>query len=92
MSVSATIEEKGKKPKTVQVTVNRKYKVAVPDREVTGLEIKEASIAQHVPIEIDFIVTLEARDGQPARTINDGDTVKINKHSEFTINDGDDDS
>lgn len=76
---------------TVTVTVNNKPVVLARHR-VTGLEIKQAAIAQGVEIELDFILTLEARDGQPAETIDDDDTITVTEHSEFSANDGDDDS
>jgi hypothetical protein len=37
-------------------------------------------------------LTLEAYDGQPAKTIDDDETITVTKHSEFSANDGDDDS
>lgn len=76
---------------TVTVTVNNK-RVVLPDHRVTGLEVKEAAISQGVDIQLDFILTLEARDGHPARTIDDDETVVVTEHSVFTANDGDDDS
>jgi hypothetical protein len=59
---------------------------------VTGLQIKEAAIAQGVEIELDFHLVLEAHDGHPARRIGDNETITVTKHSVFTANDGDDDS
>jgi len=93
MSSSDTaVPESKAKPKPIVVTVNRKYEVTLPDHKVTGLEIKEAALAQGVPIQLDFLVTLEAHDGQPASTVDDGEQITVNKHSAFTINDVDDDS
>ena len=77
--------------KPVTVTVNNKP-VTLPRHRVTGLEVKEAAIAQGVQIKLDFILTLEARDGEPARTIDDDDFVTVTRESVFTANDGDDDS
>ncbi len=76
---------------TVTVTVNNK-RVVLPRHRVTGLGIKEAAISQGVDIQLDFILTLEAHDGQPARTIDDDETITVTEHSVFTANDGDDDS
>jgi hypothetical protein len=76
---------------TVTVTVNNKP-VILPRHRVNGLEIKEAAIAQGVQIELDFILTLEAHDGEPARTIDDDQFVTVTRKSVFTANDGDDDS
>jgi hypothetical protein len=76
---------------TVTVSVNRKP-VTLESHRVTGLEIKQAAIAQGVEIELDFLLTLEAFEGQPARTIDDDDVITVTKHSAFRANDGDDDS
>lgn len=75
----------------VAVTVNRKP-VTLSSHRVTGLEIKQAAIAQGVQIELDFQLTEEAHDGHPARVIADDKTITVTKHSVFTANDVDDDS
>lgn len=89
--MSQTFEAAEQEGRTVAVTVNNK-RVALPGHRVTGLEVKQAAIAQGVEIELDFILTLEARDGVPARTVDDNDTITVTDHAEFTANDGDDDS
>jgi hypothetical protein len=76
---------------TVTVKVNQQP-VVLDDHRVTGLEVKQAAIAQGVQIEEDFLLTLEAHGGHPARIIRDDETITVTKHSEFTANDGDDDS
>ncbi len=75
----------------VTVKVNTKP-VTLPAHRVTGRQVKEAAIAQGVEIDIDFLLTLEASGGKPARTIDDDETITVTRHSEFTANDGDDDS
>ena len=75
----------------VIVTVNTKP-VSLPKHRVTGLEIKQWAIKQGVEIQEDFLLTLEAHEGKPARTIGDNETITVTKHSVFTANDGDDDS
>lgn len=75
----------------VTVRVNRKP-VTLESHRVTGLQIKQAAIAQGVQIEEDFLLTLEAFEGQPARTIGDNEVITVTNHSVFTANDGDDDS
>ena len=75
----------------VTVAVNEKP-VTLPKHRDTGLEIKEAAIAQGVEIKLDFILVEEAHDGHEAEVIGDDDTVEVNKHSKFTANDGDDNS
>ncbi|MGD0713131.1 MAG: multiubiquitin domain-containing protein [Gaiellaceae bacterium] len=86
-SAVSTEDERG----TVTVTVNRKP-VTLEKHRVTGLEIKEAAIAQGVEIELDFLLTQEASEGHPARTIADDAVITVTKHSKFRANDGDDDS
>ena len=76
---------------SVTVTVNTKP-VTLLKHRVTGLEVKQAAIAQGVAIQEDFLLTLEAHEGQPARTVDDDDVITVTKHSEFTANDADDDS
>jgi hypothetical protein len=76
---------------SVTVKVNKKD-VVLGTHRVTGLEVKQAAIAQRVEIQEDFLLTLEASNGHPARTIDDDDTITVTKHSVFSANDGDDDS
>lgn len=75
----------------VTVTVNTKP-VVLDSHRVTGLQIKQAAIAQGVDIELDFHLVLEAHDGHPARRIRDDEAITVTKHSVFSANDGDDDS
>jgi hypothetical protein len=89
--MSMTSATASREHKTVTVKVNNKP-VLLPERKVTGLQIKEAAIAQGVEIKLDFILTLEAHDGHPAETIADDRTITVTEHSEFSANDGDDDS
>lgn len=76
---------------TVTVTVNRKP-VTLESHRLTGLQIKEAAIAQGVEIQLDFLLTLETSPGHPARTIADDELITVTKHSAFRANDADDDS
>lgn len=89
-SEEAQLQGEGKHG-SVNVTVNRKP-VTLDAHRVTGLEIKRAAIAQGVEIEEDFHLVLEATKGHPAREINDDETITVTHKSEFTANDGDDDS
>jgi pterin-4a-carbinolamine dehydratase len=75
----------------VTVKVNRKS-VKLESHRVTGLEIKDAAIAQGVEIQTDFQLTEEAHGGHPARIIGDDQKITVTDHSEFTANDVDDDS
>jgi hypothetical protein len=75
----------------VTVTVNTKP-VPLTRHRVSGLDVKQAAIAIGVEIQEDFLLTLEAHEGQPARIVGDDEVITVTKHSIFTANDGDDDS
>jgi hypothetical protein len=77
--------------KPVTIKVNEKP-VELPSHRVTGLQIKEAAIAQGVEIKLDFELTEEAHDKKPARTITDDEKITVTKHSEFLANDAEEDS
>jgi hypothetical protein len=74
----------------VTVTVNHKP-VTVPRPKVTGLQIKEAAIAEGLPIELDFLLSEELHSGE-TRIVGDQDVVTVNKNSRFTAVAGDDNS
>jgi hypothetical protein len=87
----ATVESTPKhRGHPIEVRVNNRP-VRLPDREVTGLEIKQAAIEQGVCIELDFVLS-ELREHRPARVVGDADTVRITKHSRFSAVAGDDNS
>lgn len=86
-------DEKGKGHENrdeVTVLVNGKS-VVLEKHRVTGLEIKQAAIAQGVEIELDFILVEERRNGDD-RTIGNDDMITVTKNSVFTANAGDDNS
>ncbi|BAJ30980.1 MULTISPECIES: multiubiquitin domain-containing protein [Kitasatospora] len=74
----------------VTITVNTKA-VTVTGPRLTGLQIKEAAIAQGVQIELDFLLSEELPSGE-TRIVGDADEVTVNKHSKFTAVAGDDNS
>ena len=74
----------------VQIAVNGKP-VTVDGPRTTGLQIKEAAIAQGVGIQLDFILYLELGPGH-TKTIDNADEVTVNKESRFTAIDNDDNS
>jgi hypothetical protein len=76
--------------KQITIHVNERA-VPVDDRRLMGVEIKQAAIDAGVRIELDFILVEELRDGQ-TRVVGDRDEVRVNRHSRFLANDGDDDS
>jgi hypothetical protein len=91
--MTSTVEEQERergRGHQVTVTVNNKP-VVVEGPRVTGLEIKEAAIAQGVAIELDFLLSEERPNGE-TRIVGDADTVTVNQHSKFTAVAGDDNS
>ncbi|HMO00371.1 MAG TPA: multiubiquitin domain-containing protein [Miltoncostaeaceae bacterium] len=82
-------DQRGGREVTVRVNTKPVWLAA---HRVAGLEVKQAAIAQGVEIEEDFLLTLEAHGGRPARTVDDDEVITVTRHSVFTANDGDDDS
>lgn len=74
----------------VTITVNEKP-VTVTGPKATGLEIKQAAIAQGVQIGLDFQLSEELPNGR-TRIVGDADTVTVNKNSRFDAVAGDDNS
>lgn len=74
----------------VQITVN-KNPVVIDGPRVTGLQIKEAAIAQGVNIQLSFQLTEELGNRQ-RRVVGDSDVVTVHKGSKFFAVAGDDNS
>jgi len=85
------LREDERRDKDVVISVNRKS-VTLDSRRVTGMDIKQAAIAQGVEIREDFLLTFEAHGGKEARVVGDDEMITVTAHSVFTANDGDDDS
>ncbi len=75
---------------SVQITVN-KNPVLIDGPRVTGLQIKEAAIAQGVNIQLSFQLTEELGNRQ-RRVVGDSDVVTVHKGSKFFAVAGDDNS
>ncbi|MGI5243146.1 multiubiquitin domain-containing protein [Dactylosporangium sp. CA-139066] len=88
-SAAEHVDETARRPRTVEVTVNTKP-VDVPEREVTGLEVKQAAIAQGVQIQVTF--QLSVKEHGHYRIVGDTDTVRVHRHQEFLAVDRDDNS
>jgi hypothetical protein len=73
----------------VHITVNRRT-VTLNQVRQTGQSIKEAAIAQGVPIHADFL--LSRKEGQKFKAIPDTQHLIVHEHDEFRANDGDDNS
>lgn len=66
----------------IHITVNEKP-VTVHQHEATGLQIKEAAIAQHVPnIKPDFVLSQELGERR-SRVIGDNQTIELHDHQKF---------
>lgn len=74
---------------TVHITLNRRP-VTIHEPEQTGRSIKEAAIAQGVPIKIDFLLSFKR--GQKFQPVGDDEHIRVHNNEEFRANDGDDNS
>jgi hypothetical protein len=66
--------------RTIRVTVNN-LPVGLPDREVTGLEIKRDAIGQGVEIQLDF--PLSAKRGDRYVPVDDNELVRVREGEKF---------
>jgi hypothetical protein len=87
---TAQVHEKGPKIKDIEILVNHN-KVVVAEKTLTGLEIKDAAIAQGVNIRRDFVLIQVLPNGK-RDTIGDADPVKVHNGSEFEAIADDDNS
>ena len=83
-------EQAAKDGHEVVITVNEKP-VMVSGPKVTGLQIKEAAIAQSVQIGLDFQLSEELANGR-TRIVGDAEPIPVNKNSRFDAVAGDDNS
>lgn len=90
MTTTETYQRSGDRSHHVlAVTVNRR-RVALRDHEQTGASIKQAAIAQGVPIQLDFL--LSRKHGRKFRPIADDELIHVDSQDEFRAVDGDDNS
>ncbi|RKN38661.1 multiubiquitin domain-containing protein [Micromonospora endolithica] len=82
MTTSATesVNESHRPPRTITVSVNNQQ-VELPERRLTGLDIKQAAIAQGVHIQPNF--QLSVKRGNRYEVIGDDDTVTVHPRQEF---------
>lgn len=78
------------KPKQVTVEVNGN-EVVLEEKVMTGMEIKQAAIAQQVQIQPDFVLQLQRPNGE-YDPIGDLEKVKVHKGMDFTCIAPDDNS
>ena len=74
----------------VQIKVNEQS-VTLTGPKVTGVQIKEAAIAQGVNIGVDFQLSQELPNGR-RQIVGDNDRITVNKNSVFDAVAGDDNS
>lgn len=84
------VHEKEKGGHVVTITVNE-HPVNVTGPKATGLEIKQAAIAQGVKIELSFVLQ-EELPNRHTRIVGDHDEVTVTKHSRFVAVAPDDNS
>jgi hypothetical protein len=76
---------------SIEVIFNEKYPVTVRGRAQTGLSLKEAAIKEGVPIQPDFVLSIE-RGGGKTELIGDTDHIKVKKGDRFLAIPNDDNS
>jgi len=74
----------------VEILVNEKP-VHVKGHKQTGLSIKEAAIHQKVPIQVDFVLSIE-RGGGKTELVGDDQKIRVHKHERFLAIPNDDNS
>ena len=77
--------------RTSDVIINEVHKVRLPRHIVTGSEIKRVAIEQDVPIQPDFVLTLE-RAGGREKQVGDDEKIITVDGMKFTAIAGDDNS
>ena len=80
----------GDRRKRLVVFVNEK-EVHLDDKIQTGLEIKRAAIEQAVPIQLDFVLSIELGGGR-TELIPDAKKIKVKRHDRFLAIPNDDNS
>jgi len=88
-SIELTAEPDSRRPITITVKVNNEP-VVLPDREVTGLEIKNAAIAQGLPIDTGF--QLSVKKGDRYQVVADHESIRVHPQEEFLAVPPDDNS
>ncbi|MFH9562684.1 multiubiquitin domain-containing protein [Streptomyces globisporus] len=89
-AIEPTAGENERRPVKVTVTVNNQPLI-LPGRELTGLEIKQAAIAQGLPIDIGFQLSVKRGNGR-YEVIDDGERIRVHPNQEFLAVPPDDNS
>jgi predicted RNase H-like nuclease (RuvC/YqgF family) len=77
--------------KTIEVVFNEKYSVKIHGKKQTGLSLKETAIREGVPIQLDFVLSIE-RGGGKTELIGDTDPIKVKEGDRFLAIPNDDNS
>jgi hypothetical protein len=80
----------GARNEKVDVLVNE-LPLILGGTDQTGLSIKEAAITQKVPIQLDFLLSIE-RGGGKTELIGDDQRIKVHPHERFLAIANDDNS
>jgi len=90
VAAQVTVPQQGSRPaRRIQVSVNRQP-VELPDREMTGLEIKIEAIDQGVEIQQNF--PLSVKRGHKYVAVGDQETIRVHAGEEFLAVPPDDNS
>lgn len=77
--------------KDIDVVFNEKYPVNIHGKKQTGLSLKQAAIEQKVPIQLDFILSIE-RGGGKTDVIGNDEQLKVKEGDRFLAIPDDDNS
>jgi predicted RNase H-like nuclease (RuvC/YqgF family) len=77
--------------KVIDVVFNDKYPVKIHGKKQTGLSLKEAAIDEKVPIQLDFILSIE-RGGGKTDVIGNTDPINVKEGDKFLAIADDDNS
>ncbi len=90
-----TVKEKekveGHGAKTTTIIVNEKYSVTIQGHKATGMEIKDAAIAQGAPIQKDFNL-FRVNPGNNLKQVRDDETEALHEGERFRAVTTDDNS
>jgi hypothetical protein len=76
--------------KRINVLVNEKP-VVLEGQAQTGESVKQAAIHQHVPIQLDFVLSIE-RGGGRTELVGDDQKIEVHEHERFLAIPNDDNS
>ncbi|MGJ5898444.1 hypothetical protein DF268_33385 [Streptomyces sp. V2] len=89
-TIEPTAGQDERRPVKVTVTVNNQP-VILPGRELTGLEIKQVAVAQGVPIDIGFQLSVKWGNGR-YEVVDDDEEIRVHPNQEFLAVPPDDNS